>query len=65
MRKQGGGQGSKRGPQSGMTKAQKGQSIVKTLRLDPEQAQKLRAAHQEMEAIARRIHGNNELSEEE
>ena len=53
------------GPQTGMTKAKKGESIVKALKLDPEQAKKLKAAHQEMGATAKRIRENNELSETE
>jgi hypothetical protein len=48
-----------------MTKAKKGPSIVKALGLNKEQAQKLHAAHKKMEATAKRIHGNNALSEEE
>ena len=52
-------------PQTGMTQAKKGPSIVKTLGLNKEQAQKLHAAHKKMEATAKRIHGNNALSEEE
>ncbi len=53
------------GPQTGMTKAKKGEHIVKVLELNQEQAQQLKAAHQEMGAIAKGIRGNNELSEEE
>ena len=68
MRKKGGEQGSKKGPQSGMTKGKKGEpieSIVKALKLDPEQAKKLKAARQEMGATAKNIRENGELSEGE
>ena len=53
------------GPKTGMTKVQKGHHIVKVLELNEEQAQQLKAAHQEMGATAKGIRGNNELSEEE
>ena len=53
------------GPKTGMTKVQKGQPIAKALKLDKEQVEKLRAAHQSIVATHKGIRGNKDLSAEE